>query len=56
MTIRSVAGLGLTLSAAVAVSCGSSATPDPTKDPARVAAGPVTAAEAADLVQYLKSL
>ena len=41
MTNRCVARLGLTLSAAVAVSCGSSAS-DPTKDPARVAAGQQT--------------
>jgi mono/diheme cytochrome c family protein len=41
MRNRSIAPLGLALSAAVAVSCSSSL-PDPTKDPARVAAGQQT--------------
>lgn len=41
MTIRKVTCLGLALSAAAAVSCGSSSL-DPTKDPARVAAGQQT--------------
>lgn len=41
MTIRNLARVGLALSAVAAVSCGSSS-PDPTKDPARVAAGQQT--------------
>ncbi|HEY4393711.1 MAG TPA: c-type cytochrome [Polyangia bacterium] len=41
MTIRSVAHLGLVLGAVTAISCGSSSS-DPTKDPARVAAGQQT--------------